>query len=72
MWYVRAASLCNWTYMCHCSTQVEVQLERTLLFRLSLLNEDDLPELLRKALQAKREEDEREGMLSGEGTSCLL
>ena len=31
-----------------------------------MLSEENLPELLRKALQAKREEDERNGMLSGE------
>ena len=36
-----------------------------------MLNEENLPELLRKALQAKREEEEKEGMLSGEGMmSC--
>ncbi len=31
-----------------------------------MLSEENLPELLRKALQAKREEEERNGMLSGE------
>lgn len=31
-----------------------------------MLSEENLPELLRKALQAKREEDERNGMLSGD------
>ena len=30
-----------------------------------MLSEENLPELLRKALQAKREEEERDGMLSG-------
>jgi len=33
---------------------------------MAMLSEENLPELLRKALQAKREEDERSGMLSGE------
>ena len=37
-----------------------------------MLNDENLPELLRKALQAKREEDERDGVLSGEGAICLL
>ena len=37
-----------------------------------MLNEENLPELLRKALQAKKEEDEREGILSGEGAICSL
>ena len=32
---------------------------------MALLNEENLPELLRKALQAKREEEEREGIISG-------
>ena len=41
-------------------------------FRLALLSEDNLPELLRKALQAKKEEEERDGILSGEGAPCLL
>jgi hypothetical protein len=33
---------------------------------MAMLSEENLPELLRKALQAKREEEERDGMLSGE------
>ena len=32
---------------------------------MALLSEENLNELLRKALQAKREEEEREGILSG-------
>ncbi len=31
-----------------------------------MLSEENLPELLRKALQAKREEEERDGLLSGQ------
>ncbi|DBA70974.1 TPA: hypothetical protein ACH3X2_011414 [Trebouxia sp. C0005] len=34
---------------------------------LAMLSEENLPELLRKALQAKREEEERDGMLSESG-----
>ncbi|DBA96789.1 TPA: hypothetical protein ACH3X3_012958 [Trebouxia sp. C0006] len=34
---------------------------------MAMLSEENLPELLRKALQAKREEDERNGMLSESG-----
>lgn len=30
-----------------------------------MLSEENLPELLRQALQAKREEEEQNGMLSG-------
>lgn len=37
-----------------------------------MLSEENLPELLRKALQAKREEDERNGMLSGESALFLM
>lgn len=36
------------------------------------MSEDNLPELLRKALQAKKEEEGRDGVLSGEGASCQL
>ncbi len=39
---------------------------------MAMLSEENLPELLRKALQAKREEDERNGMLSGESALFLM
>ena len=42
-----------------------------IFFRLALLSEENLPELLRKALQARKEEQEREGMLSDEGAARL-
>lgn len=37
-----------------------------------MLNDENLPELLRRALEAKREEEERNGMRSGEGACRQL
>ncbi|KAL3155464.1 hypothetical protein ABBQ38_011019 [Trebouxia sp. C0009 RCD-2024] len=39
---------------------------------LALLNDENLPELLRRALEAKREEEERDGMRSGEDSESEM
>lgn len=59
--------------LCHFHSVSLVSLHHGLciVFRLALLSEENLPELLRKALQARKEEQEREGMLSDEGAARL-